>query len=525
MRILSLVTLFLMSSICLGQNTAFYDLADEFFSDVVQEGKVDYQYISENPQKLDKLVDYLAENSWTEAEEKAYLINAYNILVIAKIVKHYPVNSPMEISGFFDDKDQNLNGKKVSLNQIENNYLRAGEVDERIHFVLVCAAVSCPPIIPNAYKPDSIDEQLETQTKKALNDPQFVYQSHADEAVYISEIFKWYQEDFGKSKDDVLKFINSYRDEPFNTDYKIQYYDYNWSLNDIKASKYAPLESPINEEFDLQTFTAGSLLKKGSWDFTLFNSLYTETRQNWLGQDLSGYRATFNTHLVQLTYGISKTGRFNLGLDLNIRNTGRSVNPGFEGLAPAFQYANNDSARFGLTSAGIRARIQPFKKAPSFTIQSTLTAPTIRSAEGSGGPDNLFWADWNRLTWWNQFFYDKTFADFQLFSEIDLWFRFPIFDNQYTTLDIPLNVFFSYFPTQKWTIYLMTQHLTRFVYDSEPQNNTDWPVGANYTASGGGIKYNFESNFQIEVLYTNFWRGKNNGLGQTFNLGLKYILS
>ena len=92
-------------------------------------------------------------------------------------------------------------------------------------------------------------------------------------------------------------------------------------------------------------------------------------------------------------------------------------------------------------------------------------------------------------------------------------------------LDLPASVFLSYFPTRKITIYAMTQHVHRFTNDIAPQDPTvtDWVIPANYTASGLGFKYQVLPNLNLELLYTNFWRGQNSGLGNTFNLGIKFL--
>jgi len=45
-----------------------------------------------------------------------------------------------------------------------------------------------------------------------------------------------------------------------------------------------------------------------------------------------------------------------------------------------------------------------------------------------------------------------------------------------------------------------------------------------FTALGGGAKYQLTDELNIEVLYTNFVRGNNTGLGETFNIGLRAVL-
>lgn len=286
-------------------------------------------------------------------------------------------------------------------------------------------------------------------------------------------------------------------------------------------------EVETNDDFDLQNFTAGSLLAKGSMDFTLFNTMYTESKSNFDGIDYSGFRNTFVTHLFQFTYGVSESKRVNIGFDLNMKNSGTSVDSSFSGIKTAFQYSNTDTSRVGLTSVGARIKFQPFKKVGNFSIQSTLSIPTIPNAEGfygdTSGLENRYWADWDRITSLNQMYLYKTFGKFQLFAEIDLLFRFKKYNSQISMLDVPVSFIVSYFPTSKITFYAIAQHLQRFPFKSPPA--PDWVLAANYTTSGLGFKYNLTTGLNIELLYTNFWRGKNSGFGSTYNFGIKYILN
>lgn len=561
-KILLIVALTTLSSLSFGLED-FYKSADDFFKTYVIDGKVNYKAVKMNERVINDLVDHLGTSAYSEEEEKAYLINAYNIFVIYQVIENYgEIKQPTDLIDFFTGKNLVLNNELTSLDYIENEILRKKYNDPRIHFALVCGAKGCPPITNFAYTPDKLDEQLEAQTKAGLNRDGFVYEENGTN--YISQIFEWFQGDFGKNKHDVIEYINKYRDEPLPTNNKVRYYPYDWNLNETNApiqkkmnqfafSTIAPKQDSIvnnnsdsniesvptvtekeipndkdESETNLQTFTAGSLLKYKQMDFTTFNTIYTETQSNWLGNDFNGYRGTFTTHLLQYTVGITKNRRLNLGVDLNFSGSARNSNEDFAGTFRAFSFQNNDSTRFGLSAVGIRLRAQPFQAVKDFTIQSTFMVPTIKHPEGftdPAGENSLGWANWDRYTWWNQFFYTKTFSKFQLFAEIDLWFRFKKNANQIGHVDIPLNVFFSYFPTNKITLYAMTQHVPRLTNNISPQDPTinDWVVPMNYTASGLGFKYNFTPQLNIELLYTNFWRGVNSGLGNTFNLGLKFL--
>ena len=165
--------------------------------------------------------------------QKAFWINVYNVIVIKSVIENYPVESPLSISGFFDKKKHTVGMEKLTLNEIENDKIRSRFNDPRVHFVLVCAGLGCPPIINKAYLPEILDTQLEKQTRLALNDSKFIRLNERKNKVAVSEIFKWYLKDFATSQSELISYINSYRDEKIPTDYKLEYYPYDWKLNKI----------------------------------------------------------------------------------------------------------------------------------------------------------------------------------------------------------------------------------------------------------------------------------------------------
>ena len=338
-------------------------------------------------------------------------------MVIKQTIDKYPVQSPQVIPGFFDRTKYTVGGKEIALNDIENKILRPTYKDARLHFVLVCGAKGCPPITRFAYVPSQLEDQLTQQTELALNDESFIYQSNGTSN--LSEIFNWYSVDFGKNKSQLIEFINSYRIKKLSTKDRISYYTYDWNLNDTKNLVQVSSQGEVSEEFNLQTFTPGNLLAKGKVDVTLFNTLYTQTRNNWQGVDYESARENFYSSLLQVTFGTSKSKRINLGVDVKFTSTGRSTDLSPSSIAAGFRFKNNDSSRVGITAIGPRIKISPFKGSNSFSIQSTFLIPTIKQPEGGTG---LYWADWDRFTWWNQFYYTTSFNKFQLFAEADLLF-------------------------------------------------------------------------------------------------------
>ena len=235
-KIITLIAVF-VTTFGFSQNvTDFFKSSDAFFKAHVKDGKVNYKAIKENPAQLEKI---LASTNSIKVDKsdantyQAYWINIYNLTVIQGIINNYPVKSPLDINGFFDKTKYAVGGKKIIINDIEHKLLRGQFNDARFHFVLVCAGLGCPPIIAEAYMPATLDKQLDRQTRIALNNDNFIKVNAKKKRVQLSEIMKWYKEDFTQNGNEI-DFINTYREEKIAEKSKISYYPYNWKLNATK---------------------------------------------------------------------------------------------------------------------------------------------------------------------------------------------------------------------------------------------------------------------------------------------------
>lgn len=212
---------------------SFFEQTDSFLKAYVQNGRVAYDKIKSSPSELENILALAKDIKVSESEPntyQAFWINAYNLSVIKGILDNYPLKSPLDKPGFFDKTTYELAGKSITLNDIEHKLLRAKFKDARFHFVLVCGAIGCPPLIGNAYLPTTLGSQLETQTKLALNGT-FLKVNSKKKRVEGSEILKWYKEDFILNHDSEIDFINEYRTEKIPQNYRLTYFTYNWNLN------------------------------------------------------------------------------------------------------------------------------------------------------------------------------------------------------------------------------------------------------------------------------------------------------
>lgn len=235
-KIIATVTICLLSFAGFAQNTSsFFSKADAFFKEYVVKGKVNYSGINADKTKLNEVLGVAKGITVSKSNAdtyQAFWINAYNLSVIKGIVDNYPLNSPLDKKGFFDKTTHSLGGKNITLNDIENKLLRETFNDARFHFVLVCGAIGCPPLISRAYLPETLNSQMEKQTKIALNGS-FLKVNTNKKRVEVSQIMEWYKGDFTTNGKSEIDFINTYRTEKISTDFKLSYFPYNWKTNNL----------------------------------------------------------------------------------------------------------------------------------------------------------------------------------------------------------------------------------------------------------------------------------------------------
>lgn len=219
-----------------AQTKNFTTQTDAFLKQYVSQGFVDYKAIKQQPKQLISLVNMIGGINFKTLkgnDQKAALINAYNIMVIKAVVDAYPINSPLDVKGFFNEKQYSIGGELMTLNFLEKKFLYKMHPDAKLHFALVCAATGCPKLSSMAYRADMLDKQLEMQTRKTLNNPNFIRQT--GDTVLLSEIFKWYSTHFESDSKDVVSFINAYRSRDIAEGIKIDYYTYVWELNEPRV--------------------------------------------------------------------------------------------------------------------------------------------------------------------------------------------------------------------------------------------------------------------------------------------------
>ncbi|MFQ5601914.1 MAG: DUF547 domain-containing protein [bacterium] len=205
----------------------------------VQDGLVDYQAMARE-QNFQKYVNWLksvdAASFNSKTEELAFWINAYNALAIQGVITSYPLESVLKAPGFFNKKKHPVARQQLTLDQIEKGVIFRKFKNPKLHFVLVCAARSCPNLPDRAYSSENVFDRIEEVARIFLNNPQKNRLDRENKIFYLSQIFNWYQKDFLSENRSILNFIRPYLEQEkqvflAENPVTIKYLEYDWNLN------------------------------------------------------------------------------------------------------------------------------------------------------------------------------------------------------------------------------------------------------------------------------------------------------
>jgi hypothetical protein len=237
---------------------AEHELLTAVLQDHVTAGVVDYAAIAEDP----RLDQYLAGLAATDPDQLpsreaqlALWINAYNAYTLQLVADAYPIESIHNLAtggmviGWlikrtpWDIRFAEVGGKVYTLNEIEHDIIRPQFQEPRIHFAIVCAAVSCPPLRSEAYEAATLYDQLNEQGRIFLNDPRHNRFDPEQRRVWLSKIFAWFAEDFGDDDEAVVRFVGPFMNPTVAEDidaaaasWQLSHPKYDWSLNDSRAA-------------------------------------------------------------------------------------------------------------------------------------------------------------------------------------------------------------------------------------------------------------------------------------------------
>jgi hypothetical protein len=221
-----------------GAAIADHSSFDRLLRENVRGGLVDYRHIrAARLHDLDAYLDSLAVGdpaSLPHPERLAFLINLYNATMIrAAAVRSARPWAPSD-SGFavFHEPLVRWRGGAISLDSLEHGVIRREFDEPRVHVALVCAARSCPPILPRAYRGEDLERTLERNLQAFAADSSRNRADQASRTLYLSRLFDWYAHDFDRLGGPVA-ILSRARGRDFRG-WAIRWLDYDWTLNEAR---------------------------------------------------------------------------------------------------------------------------------------------------------------------------------------------------------------------------------------------------------------------------------------------------
>jgi len=204
-------------------------------------------------QALDRLIKQMeaAKPSAMPREDAfAYWANLYNAVTLKVILDNYPVESIRDIrstgAGLLDfkaftgpwrTKRVTVEGKPLSLDDIEHEIMRPTFKDPRVHYTVNCASIGCPNLDVKPWAGATLEADLEAAARKFINTPRGV-RFDANGKLTVASIYHWFEEDFGGDQKGVIAHLERYADPELaktlagRTGY--DGHDYDWGLNEAK---------------------------------------------------------------------------------------------------------------------------------------------------------------------------------------------------------------------------------------------------------------------------------------------------
>lgn len=216
--------------------------------------RVDYAGWKASGADRRQLADYVAAlasrrpSQMRRNEALAFWGNLYNAVTLTVILDNYPVDSirnirseglwldPKAWTGPWRAPRVTVEGRRVSLDDIEHEIMRPTFRDPRIHYVVNCASIGCPNLLPRAWRSETLDADMDAAARAFINHPRGAA-VRPDGSLWVSSIFRWFIEDFGGSDDGIIAHLRRYAAPALagaiDAGARIADHGYDWKLNHV----------------------------------------------------------------------------------------------------------------------------------------------------------------------------------------------------------------------------------------------------------------------------------------------------
>jgi len=171
-----------------------------------------------------------------EESRLAFFLNVYHVMISHAFLLLGPPDSGLQWINYFNCQAYQVGDDLFSLSELEHCIIRANmafpsqflskflipksryhmalrsKSDFRINFALNCGSLSNPPRVL-IYRPEKLSEQLDMASRLYLAAVTYRRTSCGDLEIKLPKICQWYAEDFGSSRQKLLKLIEIYFEE------------------------------------------------------------------------------------------------------------------------------------------------------------------------------------------------------------------------------------------------------------------------------------------------------------------------
>ncbi|WP_198376791.1 DUF547 domain-containing protein [Neoroseomonas rubea] len=186
-------------------------------------------------------------SAMARAEAFAFWANLYNALTLKVVLDRHPVRSirdirstgvpfdPRQFNGPWRTRLVTIEGRAMSLDDIEHGVMRPTFRDPRVHYAVNCASIGCPNLPARAFRAATLERDLDEAARAFVNHPRGVT-ALADGRLRVSSIYHWFREDFSGTEAGGVAHLRQHAAPPLAARLAaataIADHAYDWALND-----------------------------------------------------------------------------------------------------------------------------------------------------------------------------------------------------------------------------------------------------------------------------------------------------
>lgn len=196
-----------------------------------------------------------------ERTRRAWAINAYNFLVVERATlnllvprrqfqRYTSVDQMVTLDGpFFDAPVVEVEGRRWSIAEFERRFVyadstplaepRTRPADPRLLFALCRGSLGGPSLHPRAFRPESLEAQLDLVTRASLERPAMASWDAATRSLVVSNLIAQRRLDFGDAPSGIVRFLEKYGPGPLRSAIRRE------KVTDV--ARFAPVDPTLNQ--------------------------------------------------------------------------------------------------------------------------------------------------------------------------------------------------------------------------------------------------------------------------------------